>query len=806
MDEEIRYDAFISYRHCSPDKDIAIKLHKSLEKYRLPGSLARKIGRKKLNRVFRDEAELAISPELSAEIEKALLHSDYLIVICTPRLQQSEWCMKEIETFLKISDRNHILLVLADGEPAESFPEILTYEEITKTDINGNEITIRESREPLAGDCRGKSAMARNKAISNTVLRLCAVMFGVHFDDLKQREKERIKREGALLTAIIFLVVFFIAAQNTYYLKQTSMQNELIQDKLATITANSSAELIEDGRPMDALYVARSVLPSSSREKYNINAYRSLQNALNVYTSPELYSVTKIIPIYPSYLRFNADYSLVMSMDNSYFYHIYNTDTGDEICNFYSDENAVVRFDQNNGVLSYNGESATWMNVYTGEKKTLDIPPVTSADSFFNFHTSNDNSSILLYCTNGIYGISDGEVIFHLSLDDLGLSKSDYYQSNIYFSNDGNHAACYIPYDEDTPFSEYIVINSRTGEIINTIRDDRPFDGCLLSDDGIYIFRSNWYDSDSKSEIYFYEYGSSEYSFEKKFENESFFDMSMENDIIFLSSGSQIIITDKNLNTLGSMGTGLSVYSYFSYEGYPAFFNEKGSLVLWDTDNNIFEEKQILSEKIPYGSYDELFYAGNKVFYRRYGKDYISVYTKNETDCLIKTNDPGDYDYYEADDVLRDFAKTVSVKENINIVETRESSDGKYYALQTLDSRILFYDKNTKECVNKSYLLDGTIQGFIYCSKYDSYLIVFTDYIDHNIAVVNSDFEFTAEIHNVYCHCIDEETGDPILALMGGDSYYRLKLLSYEEAIAKADEKLKDYVPEERTLYKYGLK
>ena len=86
MSEEIRYDAFISYRHCNPDKEIAIKLHKALENFRLPHSVSKKIGKRKLERVFRDEAELAVSAELSEEIEKALLHSEYLILNKLPHL------------------------------------------------------------------------------------------------------------------------------------------------------------------------------------------------------------------------------------------------------------------------------------------------------------------------------------------------------------------------------------------------------------------------------------------------------------------------------------------------------------------------------------------------------------------------------------------------------------------------------------------------------------------------------------------------------------------------------------------------
>ena len=94
MAKRVRYDAFISYKHCQPDKEIAEKLHKKLENFRLPKSVAKQVGKTRLSRVFRDEAELAVSDNLSEEIEKALENSKYLIAICSPEYLKSVWCMK----------------------------------------------------------------------------------------------------------------------------------------------------------------------------------------------------------------------------------------------------------------------------------------------------------------------------------------------------------------------------------------------------------------------------------------------------------------------------------------------------------------------------------------------------------------------------------------------------------------------------------------------------------------------------------------------------------------------------------------
>ena len=157
--EEIKYDAFISYRHTELDQFAAITLHKELEAFRLPKSIQKQlkqkgIEKKKIERVFRDKDELPITNNLADPITNALRNSEFLLVICSPRLRESLWCRKEIETFISMHGREHIFAVLIEGEPAESFPEELLYEEKKVLDENGVEHIERIPIEPLAADNR----------------------------------------------------------------------------------------------------------------------------------------------------------------------------------------------------------------------------------------------------------------------------------------------------------------------------------------------------------------------------------------------------------------------------------------------------------------------------------------------------------------------------------------------------------------------------------------------------------------------------------------------------------------------------
>ena len=192
-----KYAAFISYRHLTPDQEIAKKLHRLIESYSIPSAL-RKDGRRHAGKVFRDQEELPLSADLGRDIETALDNSDWLICICSPRYLESRWCQRELEYFIERNGRDHVLTVLAEGEPQDSFPELLLFE----TDGNGN----RVEREPLAADVRGSSLAESLKKLKKEKYRILAPMAGTTFDGLYQRQRRRTMRNvlaAALATVAV---------------------------------------------------------------------------------------------------------------------------------------------------------------------------------------------------------------------------------------------------------------------------------------------------------------------------------------------------------------------------------------------------------------------------------------------------------------------------------------------------------------------------------------------------------------------------------------------------------------------------
>ena len=177
---ERSYVAFISYRHTPLDSEAAERVQKKIENYIVPKELQKQAGGKKLGLCFRDEDELPASSSLTDSIYYALDHSKYLIVICTPDLPLSKWCEAEIKHFLKTHDRDHILAVLVDGDPAESFSPYMLHD----FDEEGN---ITKDWEPLAANINGPGHTIDKKAFKKEIVRIYAALIGCPFDALCQR-------------------------------------------------------------------------------------------------------------------------------------------------------------------------------------------------------------------------------------------------------------------------------------------------------------------------------------------------------------------------------------------------------------------------------------------------------------------------------------------------------------------------------------------------------------------------------------------------------------------------------------------
>ena len=291
-----RYTAFISYRHLTPDEEVAKKLHSMIESFGIPAPLKRSLGIRKMGRVFRDQEELPLSSSLGDDIHEALENSDWLICICSPRYLSSRWCMEELRYFLSLGRQDRILTVLVEGEPEDAFPEQIRFQT-----VDG----VRVEKEPLAADVRAGSLDAILKKLRREKLRILAPMLGVSYDDLRQRARRRRNRIIATAAAAAFLLLSGFLGYAVMKNREIARKNdEITQERNEALTAESkwlaksADEALEQGDRMLSLLLSLEALPTdfeNPERPVTEEALSSLRNAMLSDTGDSLYrAVTKI--------------------------------------------------------------------------------------------------------------------------------------------------------------------------------------------------------------------------------------------------------------------------------------------------------------------------------------------------------------------------------------------------------------------------------------------------------------------------------------------------------------------------------
>ncbi len=274
----VKYDAFISYRHCPFDSCVAAKLHKKLEHYHIPRIIRQLTGRKKISRIFRDKEELPLSSNLTQKIYDALDHSEYLILICSPESKASLWVQREVSYFIEKHGRERVLTVVIQGEPDDVFPEILCEDTAYVKDEQGNLCPHKVSVEPLAADIRAATQRQSLRKLRSEVLRLLAAMLGCPYDALKQRHRQYMLRRTSIALSTFLLLFLCIGGYSQYQKRQIFEQKQIALQTQSEYLAEQSVASLKSGRRKDALQKA---IQLSSLEDENQYATPQQMYALN---------------------------------------------------------------------------------------------------------------------------------------------------------------------------------------------------------------------------------------------------------------------------------------------------------------------------------------------------------------------------------------------------------------------------------------------------------------------------------------------------------------------------------------------
>lgn len=604
-----KYDAFISYRHTELDRFIAEKIQKYLEEFKLPKNVKKKNGLKKtkIERVFRDKEELTITNNLEDPIIQALKGSEYLVVICSPRIKESVWCRKEIETFIKFHGRNKILTVLIEGEPEDSFPEELLYEE-EKVVVNGVETIRRKEIEPLAADIRATSRRRMCSLLKTELLRVIAPIFGLEYDDLRQRHRERkVKRvlTATMSAAGLGLAVGIAGVTSALIINdqkaEIASQNEKLLLNQAENLSNKSLEYLEQDRRMDAISTALSSLTNYEGidMPYTAKGRYALTQALRIYdigtsnkAQTQLTAQANIKGI-----QLSASGKYVMAIDKTQKVYVWDVTTGKLVSQF--DDVATDRsyssyigFVGDTGIYYLNKDNKVVVrNITNNEDKVM----VDDASYVMCIKGSDTGKYIAVNNLDvvTVYDVNTGKTVYQAEPE-----KNKVVESDILWCDD---QLIYIEEDRDEtlnvaePPCSLRIVDVKSGKNTEYLTAYKYLDEAKIIGHYIYILSNNFSSSEEEEygAVYAIDESSGKIVWQKKYDDRVISNMEViekdgESYVVFSSYDELICLEGKTGNEHYKDSTLEGIADFvLSSTGHGQILDIKGQVIAF----NIFDRK-----------------------------------------------------------------------------------------------------------------------------------------------------------------------------------------------------------------------
>lgn len=773
------FDAFISYRHTEMDKFVAENLHKQLENFRMPKSILKKRpGQKsKIERVFRDKEELPLTSNLEDPIMQALNNSDWLIVICSPRLRESLWCKKEIETFVKLHGRERVLAVLIEGEPAESFPDELLFKIEKKTRPDGTIEEVKVPVEPLAADVRGQSKKDVLKAMKTEILRLIAAMFGLSYDDLRQRHRERRMKRIVTATVIggaacllfgIFCAAtaFRISEQNKTIqalADEVLEQHEELKYNQALALAELSENYMEDGDRKKAVETAVTALTEYNdlSMPYTAQAQYALEGSIRAYDTGNIYRVAYQyeMPADIEELQYSGDMDTIAILDNSKNLALFDFETGEEIMLMGANESKIAA----NYYYAFLGTDKfvypveNGICVYNLEKKAAES--FLELDWVDGIRTSPMGKYIAVGQRGGSYLIFDGE-----TLEELGCTPAfdgDCMSAKTYISDDGIMICTHFSKGNGVDNYTMHFVDLTTMSTISSLDlQERAVMNVAYQDGKSYIAANSYseYYMNSNAWLIAYDVKNGNVLWEK--ENPGFY----ANKVVLsaYSEATELLFTTDLTATFYNMENGemrlavtvpsevRTVNSYVNNNNFILLCAD-GQLIAAGSDyigsidlSYRFECKTVNNEKCLYTPYGIVTLArnDNKVFFYTMEKGAEVV----EVEADIDYPDSIDIIGSRADEILKEY--NISNQELVNSVFY--SYDEKYLFINYINYDVAIYDIENEEVVKVletvyplKWCLGIDEYGYMYVAGFSGCYVLNENYepVMYVEDVVNVDFE-----------------------------------------------------------------
>ena len=232
-----RYDAFISYSHAA-DGSLAPALQHGLQ------TLAKPLYQRKALRVFRDQTNLAATPELWSTIQEALGTSRFFILLASPAAARSPWVQQELDWWHRHRAPERLLIGVTHGTIA--WDPVARDFDWHVTDALPRSLSRWFRAEPLWVNLQWTSSNSalshRDPRLQEDLATLAAPLRGMSKDDLIGRDiKQHHKAVRLTVTAVTLLLALTVAAGAGAWLAIQQRNTARRQTVLAESRALASA-------------------------------------------------------------------------------------------------------------------------------------------------------------------------------------------------------------------------------------------------------------------------------------------------------------------------------------------------------------------------------------------------------------------------------------------------------------------------------------------------------------------------------------------------------------------------------------
>ena len=790
-EKEYKYDAFISYRHCKLDKFVAENLHRILETYELPKIIKEKLNikSKTIRRVFRDQEELPLSSNLEDPIISALEDSKYLIVICSPRLKDSLWCKKEIETFKKLRGRKNIFCVLIEGEPADSFPEEVLFDEQEVTLENGEKAIERINVEPLAADVRGETEKEVLKKIKEEKLRLIAPMYGLDYDDLRQRHKLRRQKRILNVSICIAIACFILTLYTSIMLIKINSQQEILKHHQTLSLASKAEEYLKKDSRYEAVKASYQALVEFEGVKmpYTPEAEYALSESLGMYDIGASYkAITEI--------KTKGIVDFIKSSENNKYAAIY--DESGEITLFETNTlNIISKYDIND--MYINGRSFGFIGndilAYIDKEKNINLIKAENGEiikkiknegrGYISLNGSSEGKYLTYtdYKQVFIYDVKENKVIGVIS------DENDFL-TDLYFSGNGDYVFAASLKENYDAFSEdsltLHVIDAKEGrEINNTTLTASSISGVTTKDNNAYILLNNRVGTEINIMVVSYDFTSGNINWTKSIDNawgdyiiRSYAENT--NDVAIVNQDKVYVLNANNgeiANTFNTSSKILTIYTFASDETYLTISSD-GSVNYMDMEKNNNIEYSGRFE-LNLEEYKDVVKSENGIILVPYNENRVILYDE-------KANKDMQLEDIELDYPARDNVTSIEQKQliedydmlNKNLVNNIfYDKDKKVIFVNYKNDDIAIYNVESKKLVN---LLKNVGKVNHYFGKDKNSRIYIGDVSDTYI--LDKDFNKVGHIKGL--RKLEEDK----VIIANNSKFYSLKIYSLNELLNEA--------------------